>query len=812
MTMRIGQTWRVVVIGLAVVGAAAGQTQPSTTSQTAEQMMAGRLEQLARNRIENRPDPSAARIEQVLILLDHATRLDDTNAERWRYLIEAIDVAQRDALLRPALEGYLRTSPDDEVAWFRLLLVLGESRQTVEGRLAFYDSLLTGKASDRFSLSVRSRVAYRAALLCREQGDEKGYARELSRSMRLDDVNKEAALEAYRLVTSRSELTPEKQLILLLQVLHADPADAGVHQLIADLMLSVGNYGQAFNWYTTGLVLHELRGRSPSLDMLRRHVVAAWGVGNTARSLELIDGVRQTLEARASAAEAAGEDPTGIATMPLDFQQLLVAIHTVQSQGDDAAQQFATLREMLNGHLADDPEDAKLLMDLVWSAVLFDQGLDKSMAAHLDTLRTILTEDLTEESVALQRLLGWWELRAGRPAEAWEILEPLAPTDPPSALGLCYVLAELGEFDAIGEWLNRVYQSGPERLYGVMAVDMLRRYGLELVSKAEWDAVNASVDRLPRSLQGLALSRSPVVQLRAQARGYRFGYGDPIEIDLVLTNLSEWPLALGRDGTIPTRAFVNTTVESGAGEPVRQNPVVVDMHRQFRLDPGQRLRVGSRIDVGRLGMLLDSNPQPKLRMHVLAVLNPVMNATGGFDPGLLGSQSPLPNIERVAWAAGMRRSDGTAAGSAAECNKMLQRVGGTNAAESMLATARLIYILPRVGEDQQELHNRIAGSIVGAYKRMPPLQQAWTVSLIGNEELGNELGDQGVMYWAARSTDPLVRLVYMATRHLAVEPSFLSQTISKGGGDLRRFAQAEQVLAQEAAEMEASSDSGDGGS
>lgn len=810
MRMCTFQSW-MICLATAIVGSSAlAQTEPAVASP--ETLMAQRLAHIARFGIEHQSDSIPERLEQALILMDQATALQTDDGELWRWKIDAIDLAGRSALLRPALEGYLRCRPGDDVAWLRLMLLLAESHQTVEERLAFYESLLRGKPAERFSQPLRSRLQYRAALLYREQGDDPAYLRALRRSIQLDEVNKEAVAEAYRWIMTKPSVSPDEQAKALLNLLHADPADPVTHAEIGQLMLRCGDYQSAALWFGTAMNILRGLNQPPSINLLHDQILARWGAGDVGIALQLIDMVEQMMS------QSPVDEEGGIAAdggLPVDLQQLRVAILRAQGREDEAVEAFNNLRATLRANLAAQPDDPKAMMDLVWVCLLFNLGIE-DVAPLLRDIEPLMSPD----SPAWGRLDGWWELRLADQAKQVDqqkyrmrleksrrILEPLAERDSLAALGLCYVLAWEGDFDALQTWQKRVYHDGPDRLYGVLAIDMSRRYGVKPDPLPQWVSASAIIARVPQDLQTLALQGTRAVQLGARATGYRFEYGEPLTMDVVLVNVSRWPLSLGPEGTIPTRVFLTPTAESPGGDgPQRLLPNVIDLHRTFRLDPRESAVVRARVDVGMLHAMLSAIPYVPYRTHVSAVLNPQMGPAGETMPGLLGSEGSLRNLERVGWLVFEQSETGEVHVNAAACHEQLNHIGSADRSQSMLATAKLLSVLPRVTENQSELRFLIHRAILGSYARMSAMEQAWVVSFINDEAQGME----EVLKQASESEDTLVRLVFMATQPLKADAPVISQALGEPDGPIRRFAHTTRILAERNAAREAEAEDDEG--
>ena len=196
---------------------------------------------LRRARNLSRPTTSDYRL--AALGLNIARRASPQDAELLRHEIEAWTAADDTPRLIEATRELVRLDPRDTIAQLRLIDTQIGRLNTVEDRRLAYERLL-GSAGQNLRPSVRSRLALDAALLAREDGDQRMFLKLLTDATLLDATNKNAAA-LYASVMLPYADTPLERFELIANMLQADPLDVSAYENAAIELMSSGAYDGA---------------------------------------------------------------------------------------------------------------------------------------------------------------------------------------------------------------------------------------------------------------------------------------------------------------------------------------------------------------------------------------------------------------------------------------------------------------------------------------------------------------------------------------------------------------------------------------
>ncbi len=804
------------VLITATAGAPAQDVQGATVE--GQRLMAERLADLARAALARRPPAQVAQVEQVeqaaqveqaVILLRRATEIAPDNEELWRLRVEAVGMTDdRDELIG-ALKGYLRCAPADDVAQYQLIRVLLDRQQTVEQRIGFLTRIADSSESRRFTRSLRSRAAFDAALLAREQGDRAAYGRLLSLALALDSTNKRAAFEAYAELAGR-DAPMDEIAAAMFTLFSADPTDPRAHVAIADMLLGVGLYEQAAGWYETSGQLGRAAGEPAGLDIASRWARALWGAGRIDEALAMVgqiehlyDAPRSPDEASANGEEAPADDADEPALPPkrvdgapevwppLDLQMLRLAMLVSSGNAPQAQSACAQLAAHYGQQIAEaSAEDrAAAIAGLVWARLLAEQELGK-VADRLAELEPIVGA----EDERLTVLRGWLAVRQGKAELAEKLLQPLAERDVKAAYGLARARMALDQPDKVAALLRSIHQRAAGDMFGLMAASDGKRLEVDLSPPSAVRPVGLMFENIPEELRRIAGRAEDFVLLRASPVGPTFAYGQPIDLTLKLQNVSRIPLGLGPDHAVPVRVAIIPSVRLSGQDGPNLRPVVVDLHRRLRLDAGRIVEVTIRMDSGDLGTVLDRSPLALADLRAVVVLSPRLGPNGLLVPGVLGSRAKVRGVNRRNWVFSETNFDNT-----------LAQAGSSDAGDAMRASALLINLVGYLNEETAEQKSRLVRTLSTAFERMPAMQRAFVVSHIHRGDTVQE-AMKPVLDLACRDDSELVQMMLVVTQVDQVDSPILNTALRSRSSDLRRLAQAERTRLLEAAETEDEAD------
>lgn len=809
--------WTLLLLSLSLTTVAVAQTQPAGPT-PAERLLAAQFEYAAAPFLNPGDAAYDAQVYTARVLIDQANALDPTNANRWW---TAADLAARsfdpDAE-KAALRQYLKLEPSNDFAQLRLIDLYLADRQTVDERITLCGRFVEGASAKKFTSPLRSRLALRAALMHREQGQVNEFQRLLALSLQLDPTNQEAAAESFRAVTADPDATTPQKAAALFTLFNANPTDPATHLGVGDTLMEFGLYAQAYEWFTSATTLTRMRGQRTDLPLMHAAAMSMWGSGQTEQAMLLLnaidrpapgaDGNTEPAAATTDAAPTEGGDtaapapealaPDGRTPLadwpPVESLMLKAAVVSTSAKPEGLDELYQRIEKRLLSRKTEqvNPDD---LTNLIWARLLFNQAIDSTPA---------LIERIEKVDGEQPVLRGWLAARQGKADQARQLLEPLADTDARAALGLT-LGRELDGADAGGvALLQKVATAAPYDIFGLIAVAQLRAAGVKAQVSPDAQQLARLFESVPDKLQHAYGHHGQFVQIRIDTPKTRFELCEPIEFTLEMRNVSDVPLSLGQGGSVGGQVLIMPRVLlSGAPQPVGVPPFTVDMHRRIRLAPRRSMSMKVRVDTANpnVGYLLQAYPQSRVQLDMVAILNPVFNARGGVVPGLLGASAQTRNLARRPIPMAPESIDAA-----------LTQVPSADPLTSMKAMAFVLPITSTLNQDEQhaERVQQIVDAVNAAYPGIDPVRQAWALSLIGGlQEMNERERFEPVYTAAAERDDEMVQLALLAFSRSISEPDDPLLTAAMRGDNekLKAFAEARRALLemvkQQQAEAEA---------
>jgi len=787
--------WVVALCGPAFLGVGAADAAPPDRARVAH-----RLEQIARLTLSGQSVRADAdhRIERAYILLDQANQLDPDHAERWLLLAEAAAATDRADAARSALRQYLRLRPGDDVAQLRLIEQLVDAKQTVDDRLAFYRRIAEGPASGNFSNALRSRVAYRAAVLSAEQGDRQQYTRLLGKALQLDPTNKAAAAESFRAIAADPDSSLSDRAAALFTLFQADPTDPATHAMIADFQFTRGFYVGAVDWYVTAERLQAARGGAIDAAVVHNWAMALWGSGRSAAALQLLgyldppppdqsdeaDEPDESGQPDGAPADGLEAPPTDAGRAPLETLMLRAVIAAAGADEATVDKHFSVLADRFEQA---DPADADLRLARCWAYLLCDRN-----PAKVNALLPKVADEPTRELLA-----GWLALRTGNDDRAAATLGALADADPRAKLGLGVLAEKRDEIDKALGLYTQVYQARPDDIFGLTAVSHMRRLSASPPVAGDVRQAANLFAAVPADLRNMAANPMKFIQLKLTPESSRYDYGQPINATLELRNVSNQPLSLGPDGAVPTQVLLMPSIRLNRQPGPQLSPVVLDMHRTLMIGPRRSLALPVRLDLGVTSQILNMFPTAHAGLNVVAVLNPRIAPNGKFEPGPLGSAVQTRGIVRTATPPSPELVD-----------RMISQLASTDPVLVIDALGILIPLtqqLPADQPDTAELADRAIEAVRRVFDDLSPMQQAWAVSLVQINPDATRSPFSGLVDQAARSESDLVILTLLATQVRSNDSSMLNAALRRPDRNdpIRRYAEHLRTAIEQAEAAEA---------
>jgi len=597
-----------------------------------DELIAGSLVRMAVLDLRQQPDATLIDYQITAAVLELALEVTPEDASLWRRLIEAHRASGNEDEVMLATRELVKVDPNDSVAQLRLLSWNVSKKQTVQERLAVYDIYLSERALGAIpDPAVRSRLALDAALLYREQGNDKEFVRHLAMATSLDSSNKEAAALAAAFYQSRRD-DPVGNLELAVNLLRADPVDPNLYFAVAAELAKHGEFTQAQRFHDSARRLIATDGitNDPGIDT--ETTVLRWHNFGAARVLaefeQLLQIQRENAKRRVDQLEEA-EQSTENVTRPEDVRlpihneriRVLAAAaagdkvilerslkdlaDSIRPELDDIAERMQTPAAM------EDPElQAALLRRaatlgselVVANLVVGNQGI--AVLADVAQLRRLFGGAAEEQLAVIDSLVI---LREGRVEEAVALFEPLSEVSTLGSIGYGLSLEAAGRTEEAAEAFKKTAlfsQVTPIGAYARQRYEKLS--GEDLVYSEHTEAVRAVAEAVPGWFDSVAGNPNRMMSVTVRLESQSIGAYERAVIEFNIRNTSPIALAVGSDRPINTRLMLSPAMTVG---PFAINsvlkPEIFDMHQKIRLVPGESLTLRIWPDPGFSGWIAD---------------------------------------------------------------------------------------------------------------------------------------------------------------------------------------------------------------
>jgi len=538
--------------------------------------------------------------------------------------------------------------------------------------------------------------------------------------------------------------------------------------------------------------------------------------------------------------DAGGDDQAQSAPqLPLHMRMLQLAILYQPPQSDRWQAVFDQIWQDLSAAAENGDREARL--QAAWLAAVFNR--------QTETARDWL-ETLPGDQATVRLAKGWLAFHAGNSGTARSHLSAIAGQDPLARFGLALIDGE----DEAGkaQRLRDVVKSAPQSLGGLLAARWLRERDEAVEATNAGRSLVALMDSMPSALWTLSDPSGWVFVDWARGAS-QFDYLRPMTRTLVVRNRTNMPLSIGDRRTLPSQTLVMIRPYRGA-EPIGQlPPKVVDIGRRLTLAPNSSLRMDVRLDRSHFGRLTLASPFRSFVFNVSATVNP-RSTRRGIAPGLIGGQAEMQslvtrslpptrsNVE--SWLATL---DDPASGDVLLSLARLAQVtvpeetdgggedgdNGTNGDEGDDAGGspqnRQTGQQGQQGQQgqpgqpsqqgqpgqpsqqgqggqqaepvDQALVDRIEQKLTQVYRDSSAERRAWIVRVIGISQ-ASEGRFQQIRDLARRSSDPLVRIAYLANHVTEPDAPTIQQARNEQTGAIQTYAAAVQKALERQAKAE----------
>lgn len=791
-------------------------TAPAWSAPTTSQMLAVELIRAAQGPAAAQPLTTTS-LEAALLLANEAVALDPDNAELWQVALQIALLAEDEPTKRRAADRLLKLDPEDERVRLMRLNVALERHQTAEDRTEAYQTLLADNNIARIGAAVASRLALDLALLYQRQGETERFSQWLSKAISWDSSNRAAAAIAtgfFRMNVA----DPVAEAELLINLMIADPTDVTTQVALAQSLLEQGAFAGAIRFYGLVVRSQEADGRSPANHLISDYAMAVWGNGDAGAALDVLKRRQAMMEvsykqlfAREQPDLPPDQADKIINTLNRDLLAVMAVIHhsledeAAAASRDQVLDAYATAIEQAREDLREAQESARSVDS--FNNTLANLHLERAwLGLWLGADAAAMMEDVEQadgvqpiSDMARSRFAGWKALREGDHEAALEQLRPLADQDTSARIGVALALEQQGRNrDAAREFLIAV-QSQPGSLIGLWTAQRLERMlGQRMPKSEEATRLERLVATVSVQFDRTVDDPSRAISLRLIPRKVTFAPHEPLRVDIEITNLSGYPLAIDRNGPIRSQLLILPSIRSADVASLGNlRPFVIDIGRRLRLAPHQKLTIPLDLRHYQPGDALNNLVVGGGIVRVKTILNFNMTPQGLPVPGLYGQEVEAPLL----------RVDGFRIGDTwlRESTASMAQAGPDSPVELLTRMAVLGHVIaPRLSFDvepeQQQLISDARQALAEGFARLDPIAQAFVMATLPQGE-GNAIeGIQPILTIAQKSTDRLVQLAYLLFFSSGATDPMIDAALRGDDPVLRRLAELIKINAAEAEE------------
>jgi len=592
-------------------------------------------------------------IELATVLLEEAVALDPDNVELWRVILRAARLAERGELAEEALRRIVALDPADDVVRLQRITAAIERYDEAEQRVAAYARLMDPDLRQDLGAPVVSRLAMDLALLERRRGNMDAFADALAQSVAIDPSNRAAAALAAGFFRTHVDDAPA-EAELLVNMLMADPTDLVTQIALAELLLETGAFEGATRLYTLATRTAEASGSPLPGGLLADQTIAQWASGNPEIALRTIR-IRQQSVDDARRAAVRNESPELDPLQRIEFTDpvapLLATVRAVihAEIGDPAAAE--SLRRALDaseavimpdqGEPPDERTVAEKRLEMAWLAVWLGGDLGE-VEAHLHAAEQY--EPLADQT--RQRFDAWLALRRGAVDEAVDRFLAMPEWDAGAQVGLARACMQVGRIQDAARACLRVARSQPGSILGIWAAHRLTEIvGRSVPLDQEVTRLEEIAASIPSTFDRYPDKPNLAVGLDIEPSKLTYEPYEPLIVNLTVSNNSQYPLAIDRDGPIrPQVILMFQTGLSRSHGVAPLKPVVFDIDRRLSLAPRERLTIPIDLRRFEIGDILATGARAGTFLRVKAILNGEASPMGALRPSLLGLSQWTPTV------------------------------------------------------------------------------------------------------------------------------------------------------------------------
>jgi tetratricopeptide (TPR) repeat protein len=693
--------------------------------------------------------------ERAALLLELASRVRPDDARILRLLAEAAHAAGRSDAERSALRALIKADPGDLVAQVGYLDFVAGATQAIDERARIYKAAFDSQALDP---QIRSEMAVRLARIAGERGDTPAAREFLGQALTLNDVNVGALREWVRM----TEKSPDERVRALAALLAANPYQPDAWLTLARLLETAGLHRQAGDALIAFIEQTQKDGGQPNADTFEEMAMELAIASRRAEAYPVLAQLASLEDAPLSVLVAARLVANEIVNIPTPAEPT--------TTGPATAPAARTSRTVVP---APRPRSDKPDLTLILRKRLLDSLKQKTPAALADAawieLSVMPTPSLDVESwlndyaaaapnkgaddKTLARLRGWWLLRQGKTAEAQAALAPLADSDPLAQLGLARALGDQNKRDEAARQFNDLWSHHPTGMFALQVMQAARAAGVTLAETRVATQYASDLAAIPQAFWTAHRQPRDLELLSPDDLRPRYKIGDPITLNVQITNTSGRALPVGPDGAIKSTVGIIGVVRNA---PAIGMYAIENLQRVYRLPPRGTIQATLRLDQGRLGSLFTANPIRTLENTFSLITAP----RGTPEQAMFGLGGQVVTIQPP----GITRVGVTlnAQSAGSDLDAIFREINGDDPQRQLVAIAITSALLGQLGPvasdpaaSSETARQLLSRALLPMIKSPSPIVRAWTLRYLPAKGLSPELA--AASHAMDSDPDPIVR-------------------------------------------------------
>jgi tetratricopeptide (TPR) repeat protein len=767
-------------------------------------------------RIATSSEPlSTTAISTAVILIQESLKLDPKNPSIWRAAIEVAQMADRSDFELEAIRGLLQVTPNDTTVQLARLRSVIEKTNTVEQRMALYESLLSDGRSKLLDPRVASRLAFDASLLQRQLGDLKQFARWLAEAVALDPSYPDAISMAAGFFGDETADSYTRAELLSATML-SNIRDVTLQVSLAEFLMSYGDYKDAAQMYR--VVLSESIEDDIRDGLLADILLSQWAVGGTSLALDILTR-RQTLVDVAYRKKTKQQNsrmtPLEIARIHAPLIPKLATIRAViyaerdsRSEAEQALASaigsihtLASIYETQGDRATIKVADLKL--QAVWILLWLSNDVAQAQQLIEEVEQSVVIHD-TEKT----RLNGWIALKRGGFEEAISILSAI-PNDNPAKLGIALANQQLGNKQKAATQFLDIAKTDGGSILGVWSRKQLEKIvGTTFDIRPEIQNLQELMINIFNTINNYVLDPRPVIDIQIVSQKMTFSPYDPVTAEIEITNNTTIPLVIAKNGPIQPLILVEALIEIPNVDLGTVPPIIIPINSEVSLLPRQSIRTSVELRQYWPGGLFNSFPLRGASLRLRATVNfAARNTTSRsgqntlvYETGWLGSTDKVTGIR----VDGIRLTDEWLESALVQAKKM-------NTIDDLTAMVLLSWIVdpdvpvavvppliplpasnePKLSDEEiiDTLKTDAVTTILIKFPSLGPMAQSWVLTnMSGDESLEAVVGMLQNPNGKTTIISQLIRLVSSGAGKEALQNRTLLNSFDSSDKDIKTLA------------------------